>query len=288
MPHPDGDKHHYIPKFYLKQWTGDDGKLCEFSIPFNTVRPRRTVPDSTGYQRGLYTFRELPPQAAHFLEGQFLLHADDGAFNALSYLLRDDLTLSPKMKDAWTRFLMTLFHRTPEGVARLKQENETRLPVEIEEFRPQYENLRQANSPTFEEFRSQLTEADYQAILLKTLHKLMDSQLVGRLLNSMLWGTIQVESARFPMLTSDRPIIMSNGLRQPGAHLIIPISPCRAFALTDTQETAHRLQATGSFVERVNDLVVRQARRFVYGTDDRQLRFVANRLGQKIKWSPIE
>jgi hypothetical protein len=46
-----GDKHHYIPKFYLKQWAVLDGKLCEFRKPYKTVVDRMTDPDGTGYVR---------------------------------------------------------------------------------------------------------------------------------------------------------------------------------------------------------------------------------------------
>jgi hypothetical protein len=49
-------KHHYIPKLYLKQWAGPDGRVCEFSRPYQQVKPRMTFPDATGYERGLYTF----------------------------------------------------------------------------------------------------------------------------------------------------------------------------------------------------------------------------------------
>ena len=50
-----GDKHHYIPKFYLKQWAGPDGRLCEFAQRYKGVEARPTYPDGTGYVRGLYT-----------------------------------------------------------------------------------------------------------------------------------------------------------------------------------------------------------------------------------------
>src|SRR5437764_7727637 len=84
-----GDKHHYIPKFYLKQWVGADGRLCEFSRPYKAspenmphwrsipLRPRLTHVDGTGYQRGLYTFSELAPNIANYLEKRFLQRADD-------------------------------------------------------------------------------------------------------------------------------------------------------------------------------------------------------------------
>jgi hypothetical protein len=82
-----GQKHHYLPVFYLKQWAGPDGRLCEFSRPHKVVKPRRTYPDGTGYERGLYTFEGLSPSVADFLEQQFLLRADDGAYYALCHYL---------------------------------------------------------------------------------------------------------------------------------------------------------------------------------------------------------
>lgn len=54
-------KHHYIPVFYSKRWTGQDGRLCEYSRPYKVVKPRRTFPDGTGYARGLYTLPDAPP-----------------------------------------------------------------------------------------------------------------------------------------------------------------------------------------------------------------------------------
>jgi uncharacterized protein DUF4238 len=37
----EGEKHHYIPVFYLKQWAGADGRLCQYSRPYNRVKPKR-------------------------------------------------------------------------------------------------------------------------------------------------------------------------------------------------------------------------------------------------------
>src|SRR2546423_574699 len=91
MPNPQGDKHHYIPKFYLKQWAGQDRRICEFSRPYSEVQPRMTYPDGTGYQRGLYSFPELPPAIADFLEHRFFKRADDGAHDVLQLLLSDKL-----------------------------------------------------------------------------------------------------------------------------------------------------------------------------------------------------
>ena len=288
-----GDKHHYLPKFYLKQWAGRDGRLCEFSRPYKELKPRMTFPDGTGYIRGLYTLKTLPPEAANFLEGQFLMRADHRAHEALCSLLQDKVELDAKHQNAWSRFLMTLIHRTPENIARMVEKVRHEMPGSIEEFRPEYEKLAQRvpNAPTLDQLLAGFSPADYDSFLLTTLCRLMDSQLLGTAFNNMIWGVFHLRNCRYPLLTSDRPIIMTNGLQKPGAHIVMPVSPNRVFVAVDTPQTADKLVAEADhskFGERINDLVARQARKFVYGTDDRQLSFVAKRLGEKRQWSPLE
>jgi Protein of unknown function (DUF4238) len=299
----EGDKHHYIPKFYLKQWVGPDGQLCEFSRPYEIkegqparsfipVRTRRVSPDATGYEYGLYTFNNLSPAAVNFIEHEFLMIADHGAYAILCKLLSNEITLSADDKTAWSRFMMTLFHRSPEGVARIKDRVMVDLPTELEKFRPQYDAMRtNREMPTFQAFCEGLSEKDFDAMHLQLLGRVMDSEVVGNALNSMIWGVIKIDRSRYPLITSDRPIIMSNGLGRPDAHIVMPISPDQAFVAVKNEETRVQIEndaKKGRFVERVNDLVVRQARKYVYGSDDRQRRFVENRLGEKRSWGPLE
>jgi Protein of unknown function (DUF4238) len=53
-------KHHYIPVFYLKQWAGADGRICEFSRPYDRVKARRVFPDATAYVHGLNKIWGIP------------------------------------------------------------------------------------------------------------------------------------------------------------------------------------------------------------------------------------
>jgi hypothetical protein len=180
---------------------------------------------------------------------------------------------------------MTLFHRNPERIAHLKTSLTTNLPAELEKYRPTYEARGFSAALNFEDFCATLSAADLQAINLQVLHRLMDSELVGNVLNRMFWGVMTRGESHYPFLTSDRPIIMSNGLKQHDAHILMPISPDRLFLAVNNLETARQIEdwsKRSSLVERVNDLIATQARKYVYGTDDRQLRFVANRLGKQI------
>ena len=71
-------KHHFTPAFYLRQWAGDDGQLCEFSKPYgNVVKPKRTHPESTGYVERLYSVEGLPDAVAHVVESRFMQPLDE-------------------------------------------------------------------------------------------------------------------------------------------------------------------------------------------------------------------
>jgi hypothetical protein len=244
---PKGDKHHYIPKFYLKQWTGDDRRLSEFSKPRNEIFHRRKFPDATGYERGLYTFDELPSPDADFLEHAFFLHADHRACQALHFLSEGNLDFDRPTRSAWSRFLMTLFHRTPERLAQIKKRVRFDRPGEMAQFRPEYESRRQPDSPTFDEFCASLTPADVQGIHIMVLRMIMDSELLGSKLNSMIWGTVKFDKGHHPLLTGDRPIVMTNGLNRPDSHIGLPISPRVLFVAVNEQLQMPTVIATACF-----------------------------------------
>jgi hypothetical protein len=81
---------------------------------------------------------------------------------------------------------------------------------------------------------------------------------------------------------------MTNGIGHPNSHIVIPISPTQVFYAAGTIEEAMVLRglSAAEFIFRVNDKMAAQARRFVYGIDDSELQFVAERFGQKLKAGP--
>jgi hypothetical protein len=68
----------------------------------------------------------------------------------------------------------------------------------------------------------------------------------------------------------------------------MPISPDRIFVAVHSEAMARAIDKQANLVERLNDRIVRQARRYVYGTNDAQLRFVERRLGEQARWSSLE
>jgi hypothetical protein len=288
-----GDKHHYIPKFYLTQWTGDDLRLCEFSRPYKDVVARRKYPDATAYERGLYTFNELSPAISDYIEQRFLQHADNLAYAVLLKLLEGNLNdLTRDMRSGWSRFIMTLIHRTPEGIKRLNVRFTDGFRAELEQFRPRYEALRQSlPDPPFDEFVSSLTLPDLQQMSLHVLQRVMDSERTGTVLNGMIWCVITFDESHPLLLTGDRPMVMTNGIGHADSHLIMPISPRVLFVAANKQpQIDHliRLAEGAGLAQRMNNRIARQARKYVYAVDEKPLQFIAPRLGEKAWWSPFE
>jgi hypothetical protein len=94
--------HHFIPAFYLKQWAGPDGKLVEYTRKGGKLIAKPIRPRSTGYERDLYAFPELPLNAAQYIEQVFFSYADQKASDALDNHL--GVTAVP-----WTRCLVLAF-----------------------------------------------------------------------------------------------------------------------------------------------------------------------------------
>jgi hypothetical protein len=98
--------HHFIPAFYLKQWAGPDGKLIEYTRKGGKLIPKPVGPRSTGYERDLYAFPELPPDAAQFMEQVFFAYADQKASRRAQ-------------QPSWPRFL-ALDRRTGQRLVALR------------------------------------------------------------------------------------------------------------------------------------------------------------------------
>ncbi len=284
MPKKDklGDKHHYIPKFYLKQWAGPDGKLCEFCKPYKTVVDRMTDPDGTGYVRGLYTFDTRSPDES-FLERKFLVKVDNDANLALQQLLALNDNLAIPLRIAWARFLMTLLHRSPENIKRIREMVINELPATMQDPLAEYASLRRPHDPpTFEEYRAAVPKIDTERATIMLLQGVMDSKDVGNQLCRMIWTVVRINNPRESLLTCDCPLMRTDGISHEHGHIVLPISPDALFVAVNNQRTMDsvlQIIRRPDSVTIFNEHIVGQALNYVYAKDNSQLQFVADRFG---------
>jgi hypothetical protein len=276
-------KHHYLPVFYLKQWTGADNLLCQYSRPFGEVKAQRKHPSGTGYEPELYTMAGVPGESARAVETRFMRETDNLAAQALQTLMSGNpTTMSLEIKSGWTRFIRSLSLRHPDFVAFLKKEVRLNGLKRMEQEGVSYDQWRRPHEPaSLEEYRAAMESSPMEASEAVGLQQLIDHPKVGSFLNSMKWLVLELRRPKHALLTSDRPVITSNGLAYEDSFLMLPIAPRYVFVAVNTIETELRikkLRDEASLPALINNAIVSQAQKHVYGQNDCQLRFIENRL----------
>src|SRR5450631_3276997 len=151
-----GQKHHYIPIFYLDRWTGLDGRLIEYSRRYQGVVPRPTYPNGTGYVRGLYTIPDVPLDQAEVIETKLMSSVDNWASKALARMLQDGDSVGRLEKRealGWCQFLYSLIVRNPEHLELIGQKLGELGPDALEGLRERYDYIRDAaDTETFEQY----------------------------------------------------------------------------------------------------------------------------------------
>ncbi|MDQ0324579.1 hypothetical protein J2R99_000428 [Rhodopseudomonas julia] len=279
-------KHHFIPAFYLRGWQSDvTGKLTEYSNPYQrkVVIEEKTA-ESTGYEKRLYELKGYEPALAQQVETEFFSAVDNFASRAL-VRLKSDGTIAPcetSNRSAWSRFVMSLLLRCPEDIAMFRELWQDYFIFTDAESESRYQARRDPGDPdTLSEYLTGLPLAERERQQFEILCMLIDHEVVGATLNEMHWWVIQTVPDAPTLLTSDRPVICT-ALNDEDGHVILPLGPrllwigANDVAFIDQV----RLGNPVGLVNEVNRQVVEGAKRYVWGADASQLRFVKDRFGR--------
>jgi Protein of unknown function (DUF4238) len=238
-------KHHYIPVFYLKQWTGRDGRLCEFSKPHDRVKGRRVHPDATAYVRGLNTVEGLPPGQEQYLEDVFFKIADNYAARALRILLSEKAwNFTPKERSGWSRFIVSLMLRNPESMQKHREVAVALFNDALPRIEKEYVRDRKPTDPaTYLEYAHQQAPDPAGRTIAVLLQALIDNVEIGTYINQMRWMVLRDGNPKHLLLTSDRPLVITNGIDHPNGQILLPISPYHLFVATSNRETERHISS---------------------------------------------
>jgi hypothetical protein len=258
-------KHHYVPVFYLKEWLDESGRLYEYSRPTGTeVKARDCGPRGTGYVRGLYRLEYGDEARAEAFEKIFFGQVDTLAKQARDVLLGDlPETWDVDLRSAWSRFLLGMMFRNPERISALRKLIEDITLESYEEYESQYDAIKGENDPQ--------TYLDYlvRHVVFSALDwtaEMMQRPALGQHLNNMRWLVKDVTDCGIKLFTSDRPIIMTNGLAHDSSELVIPVSPYRAFIACNTTmvENDLRQMSSTNFARALNERILSRAKKYAW------------------------
>ncbi|RYG87387.1 MAG: DUF4238 domain-containing protein [Alphaproteobacteria bacterium] len=278
-------QHHYIPVFYLKRWAGPDGKLCEFSRPFKSVVPLRRAPSGTGFSDRLYELRDFPSELAQQVEEGFFRTVDTRAADALALMERhgNSAAWTLELRSAWSRFIISLLTRCPEDLAIFRERwsaTADRVDARMEQ---EYAALRGADDPkTMAEYIAAEPAGVKEKSLFEAFMRLMDNPKISQRLNPLHWYILDLPDGEHELLTSDRPIVHTNGVGRRGGFMAMPLGPRRLFLAAPEGGTIEAVAKSDprALARRMNVYVTEGAVKCVYGTNDAQLQFVSNRMSR--------
>jgi hypothetical protein len=274
-------KHHYLPVFYLRRWTGSDGRLFRYYRPHKEVVVSPVSPEHTGFEKGLYALDGAA--RAQMIETDFFSPVDNAAAPILEHLInRGPGDLSGEQRGLWTRFVMSLQLRNPHSITEIRSVIDPIVRANIEQLDGQaYLQQRQEGEPE-SVYEYALQQAPHQ---LANAHKaflpgLIDHEFIGGLIINMSWAVLNLSAASHTLLTGDRPYSTSHGLGNRACLLGVPLSPTHLFVAANEIEQIRKLlaQTTKDTVRNTNNLTVKLAVQNVYGSTARHKAFVENRL----------
>jgi hypothetical protein len=189
---------------------------------------------------------------------------------------------------------MSLMMRHPEAMEKYRKVATAIYEGSLPEIRKLYERERKPGDlTTYEEYAAEPDGSAPNAgrAIVRTIQTLIDNVTVGSRINGMRWAVIASKLPKFELLTSDRPLLITNGLDTPTSVIIMPISPSRIFVASNNAQTEAEVGAvfqSSRGVAQVNERVACQSRKYVWGRDDSQLDFVSKRLGRAYAADPLE
>lgn len=205
---------------------------------------RRVHPTRVGWEKDLYS---IPGTAAHLaqsLEERFFRQLDDVAARALRKMNpRPIVPLTAVETSAWSVFMLSLLHRTPECLQATKDAARRMWTEVLENVRDQYSDLRSDTDPaSFEEYVSSREPAAAEQSLLWGLPELIANPRIGQFVNDMHWAARDIPFNQPELLLSDNALARTNGIRVPGGHLAMPLSPRRLLLIAWERDFAERLK----------------------------------------------
>lgn len=277
-------KSHFIPKFYLKPWEGTDGKIEVFQRrPDGVLVSKRLHRTATGYAIDLYKLPGVDPADEHKMESAFMAPIDDEAVHARDLLLGDMTPAGVRTRNAWARFVLSMMLRNPEEVAIFKKNYADIIMTPQPEFQPKYDAMRQADDPAaFEDWMVKNDATHVERSAMFAITTFIEHPPVLHLFLRMHWMIIDTSSVERRLMTSDRPVMFTQGMMQYAGHYALPISPTRLFLAATTVDFAKQFASLppGKIVREVNKLVVGQARKYVYAVDSSHLAYVRREMGK--------
>jgi hypothetical protein len=223
------------------------------------------------------------------METEFLSPVDSKAAEALVAMIESGSVsnLSEPQRAAWTAFLNSLLVRMPDDIQKMRFIIEKTINMTMPFIDGMYQQVRAIGiqEKGLPETAAALLAERLPVMISKSsmerVREIISDPIITNGIADMEWRIRELVGLRNELLTSDRPIAISQVLNASESHLVLPVGPKTVFlAFRDKKIADHVSRVSDSqLATTLNRHLVQNAVSFVYGRTDGQLRFVQNRMG---------
>jgi hypothetical protein len=130
--------------------------------------------------------------------------------------------------------MFSLLFRTPHHLLSTKLAGQRVWEDLKPKLRAEYPTKRSSTDPeSFDEYLATRDDIETEQNLLAGLPALISHPRITGYLDRSHWASFDVPPGEHELLLSDNPIARTNGLRNPGGHLAMPLSPRRLLVVAE-------------------------------------------------------
>lgn len=186
------------------------------------------------------------------------------------------------------QFLMSLHVRNPARVEQITLQAAEALRESLSKDPEEYEAVRKSGDPStlvgwVERYAPALIDNYGKSIL----PGIVTHQLTGNEIIRMHWGVLGGSGASPNILTCDRPLYLSHGINDSKWVIALPLSTRTIFLASRDQVSLDKLitMESSALINSINQTIVTQAERNVYGAHNGALSFVEHCLAPVVSTS---
>lgn len=262
-------KHHYLPKFYLKQFADSSGMVLRtFLDQHGTLREDRCRPRSTGYEVDLYSMEK---EAVFFseprkdaIEVDVLSPIDSNAAGAVRRIV-DHADITHQDRIYLALFINSLLERHPQQLHERDEQMEDLARKRVPEF------VNAGATPESRQRRRDAIEGiDIGAMGRNQIRGAMAHEIkrpdVIEYLKACKWLSIHLDStADFQLVTGDKPVVVNAGDPWPIHFLSLALGPADMLFVYKSEEIIDD-ETIGMVIQAHNLTLFRQVE-YVYSRD---------------------
>lgn len=202
-------KHHFIPRFLLKEWQDENGCLWIYQRNGGgDISLRKGAPKSVAYVENLYTIypeHDGVREPSDKTEKDVMAKIDDQAAVIHRKILDFGVNaLTEAEREIWSVFIICMIERSPKKIERYK--SLAKLDDHIKELLKKHPNM----ASIIEKSNLNMQAVRDNIILKFMVEKIFDSEF-SRSISQMSWTVAQVSMPGEHFVLGDNAVVINNG-----------------------------------------------------------------------------